>query len=171
MQKPLLTLEELDALLGGAAPTSGERVDKYYPIKVYLVLGVALMFVVRLLFQNEATSKSLYPSGNVPDFVSGYLYFRGWFALSLAGLFFYSYQNRRHLPVVCAGILAFSALSLLFDLFSIFVEQLHAPSALFTIRLAMRVAGIGLMFSCMRHANAAPRGLDKWNPLLPFRKN
>lgn len=171
LRKPIVSLEELDALLGGGRQRAcvGE-VDVYYPLKVYLLLGVVLFYVSRLIFMNEETAQSLFRFGDRPEFLAGYLYFRGWFLLLGMAVFVRSYQSGRHLALVCAALFGFSVVSLLFDLFSIYSEALDAPTTMFSIRLGLRVLGIALMYNCLLNAYAAPSGPEKWNPLLAFMK-
>lgn len=167
--KPVVTALELDALLAKPNP-GGLKVDKYFPMRLWIIVVVSALWFIRLtVFTNEA-AKELFTNPAVRDYMMPALYFRAWvlFAFVAAGI--WSYANSKYHAITFGLLLVASVFNLIFDLSIFYAERLTVQDPKTTVFILVRVILSYMLYASMRNSYRIPKGRDKWNIFLPFQK-
>lgn len=167
--KPVVTALELDALLAKPNP-GGLKVDKYFPMRLWIIVVVSALWLIRLtVFTNEA-AKELFTNPAVRDYMMPALYFRAWvlFAFVAAGI--WSYANSKYHAITFGLLLVASVFNLIFDLSIFYAERLTVQDPKTTVFILVRVILSYMLYVSMRNSYRIPKGRDKWNIFLPFQK-
>lgn len=168
-RKPLLSAEELEALMQGWGAGPHQTVDRFFPVRIVWLVVLSLAHVAWLLFDHMDLAMTLTKDGLYLQRLQTFLYFRGWFLATLVGLGFYSYLQNWYPAIVSSAILLLGCMNLLSDMFVIYAERLASPTPLFTTLLLLRVSALWLMYMNVRNASRMPARKDRLNVLLPFR--
>ena len=166
---PVVSALELDALLAKPNP-GGVKIDRFFPLRLWIIVIVSALWFIRLtIFTNEA-AKELFTNPAVRDFMLPALYFRAWvlFAFVAAGI--WSYVNSKYHAITFGLLLVASVFNLIFDLSVFYAERLTVQDAKTTLFILVRVILSWMLYVSMRNSYRMPQGIDKWNPLLPFKK-
>ncbi len=166
---PIVSAEELDALIKGWGETTGADVDRYFPMRFWAIAMIAAFYLYLTLFAAEKTALKLASDPMEIARVSSYLYFRGWFLLGAFTFATYAYAKNRYVGLVFMVSLILGISNLISDIFNIYWEQLANPPTTLTLTLLIRVLALWLCFLCVRNASRMPEPNDRFNPLLPFR--
>lgn len=168
--KPHLTVEELEALL--ASPThAGDGCDKYFPMRLWVIVLLGFFWFIRLTVFNNEVATSLFEDAAVREYMRTALYYRAWLMLACIVLGFFAYKSNKF-PAISFLIMFLISITNLVADFSIFYkDMLSNPDAQLTVIILVRLSICYLLYKSIRNAKQIPVGNDKWNPLLPFKKN
>ena len=168
--KQRVTNEELDALTSNSVNYKYISIDKWAPLRFWIVLVVMAAFAIWLLTSPVEIAGTLTKIPTEENKLSAYLYFRGWFLVCSITLGAYAYIKNWHTGLVLGGLATLSVVNTMFDIFTIFPELLAKRSPFFTAIIVIRVAVILLVLSLVMNRHRLPEGRDRLNLLLPFKK-
>lgn len=168
--RPLVSADELEALLSGTASGRASKVDVYFPLRMYFLVLVIGSWVVRLLFFTDEVSVQLTQSAEAAAKLVPYLYFRGWFLVLILCLGIYSYTHNWYPALVSGGLFLSATVNFLFDGFTVYAEALAHPSGKVTFFLLLRFLTMAVIFLQMRNAGRIPPKHERWNLLLAWKK-
>ena len=168
--KSRITNDELDALAFNSATHQPVLIDKWAPLRFWLVFGVMALFAVWLLTTPVEIAATLTSIPTEINKLSAYLYFRGWFLVCAVTLGSYAYIKDWHTGLVLGGLAALSGVNTMFDIFTIFPDLLAKRSPFFTAIIVIRIAVILLVLSLVMNRHRLPSGRARLNLLLPFKK-
>ena len=169
-EKPLVSIAELDALIGGWGSTAGQSVDKFYPLRFWYLLAIACGYAASLLFAPEFMAKTLSKEPVEIIRLSKFLYFRGWFLVVMIALGVYAYYKNWYLGIVFSIMLLLGGVNFVFDLFNVYAERLAQPTPRFTLMLLLRVAALWCVYMSIKNVSRIPAFEDRFNLLLPFKR-
>ena len=168
--KQLVTNDELDALASNSGHVPYASIDKWAPMRFWLVFVVMAVFAIWLLTTPVEIAATLTAIPSELNKLSAYLYFRGWFLVCAIALGSFAYIKEWHTGLVLGGLAALSGVNTMFDIFTIFPDLLAKRSPFFTAIIVIRVAVIILVLSLVSNRNRLPEGRDRLNLILPFKK-
>lgn len=171
-QKPLVSAAELDALImsWGENPTA-PPIDKYFPLRFWFLAPLTLFYGFWLLFFTEQVAHLMTSDPSELIRMGRFLYFRGWFLTAVFIIGVYSYLKNWYMGIVFASLFLVGCVNLVFDLFNIYAEVLSNPTPRVTLMLIARIAGLWFTFLSLKNSSRIPELKDRFNPLLPFRKD
>ena len=103
--KPLVSAVELEALIQDWGASPYLQADRFFPLRFYFLFSVVLGTAVWLLFDADAVALSLTQEPNNLRRLQNFLYFRGWFLLSLLALGNCQYSEGVNAPLEAVLIL------------------------------------------------------------------
>lgn len=168
--KPLVSAEELNALIGGWGETPDKSVDRFFPLRFWFVVFVAGVFAVRLLFIPGEMAANLYSEPAEVARLTNFLYFRGWFLLCAISVAVYAYINNWYASIMLFCVLLAGCVNLISDIFSVYADQLKTPTPALTIQLLLRVFVLWLVYISVKNMSRLPERKDRMNIFLPFKK-
>ena len=94
-RKPLVTADELNALIEDWGALPYDSVDKFYPVRFWFLFVLMFGYSAWLLFNTDAVARSLSSQPMEVERIARFLYFRGWFlsVSLLVGTYIY-YKNK-----------------------------------------------------------------------------
>jgi len=168
--RPTISADELDALLS-SPPSNNVKVDAYFPLRIWILVVAAVLWFIRLtVFTNEVAA-DLFSNPAVREFMVPALYFRAWVVIASIVILFWSYKNTKYPAIAFGFMFVASMFNLLFDISIFYAEKLSRQDLQSTFVIASRILFSYMMFVSMRNAQRIPKGNDKWNILLPFKKH
>jgi len=171
-KKPLLSTEELNALIGSWSPSSdGRQIDKFFPLRFWYLFVLTLLSGVGLLLNADGLAQNLTADPNFVERLRYMLYFRGWFIMAIIVLGGYVYIKDRFIPLYSFGFLIIALVNFFFDMVAIFPERLSSPTHLFTFSLIARILAIWCIFLNLRNCNNIPSVKNRFNIKLAFAKD
>ncbi len=167
--KPVLTAHELDALL--AKPISSEITpDTYFPIRLFIILVLSVIWFVRMTVFTQEMAAELFADPVLRNFITPALYFRAWVLFTFVAVGAWCYHNAKY-PALAFGLLFVGSLfNMMFDTTIFYSERIAQQDPLTTLFMMGRLSLTYILFVSMRNAHRIPKGSDKWNVLLPFKK-
>lgn len=169
-KKPLVSADELNALIAGWGESPDKSVDRFFPLRFWFVVFVAGVFILRLLFTPAEMAANLYSEPAEVARLTNYLYFRGWFLLCALCVAIYAYIKNWYASLIFFCILIIGTANLISDIFSVYAEQLRTPTPAFTLQLLVRIFILWLVFSSVKNMSRLPERKDRINIFLPFKK-
>ena len=169
-EKPLVSADELNALIAGWGETPDKSVDRFFPIRFWFVVFVAGIFVLRLLFTPGEMAAKLSSDPAEVARLTNYLYFRGWFLMCAVAVAFYAYIFNWYASIVFFSGLLIGSANLISDLFSVYAEQLRTPTPTLTVQLLVRILVLWLVYVSIKNMSRLPERKDRLNIFLPFRR-
>ena len=166
--KPLVSAQELEALIEGWGTSRTRRVDCYYPLRSWFLILVVGLHGLWLLFFPAQIAAQLSPDPSVADYLTGYLYVRGWYMLIILG-FILTYVRGWYVGIVFSALTLLGVVNLMLDLFSLYPYRLSEPHAQFTVLMGIRLLALACVFLNARNAGRLPERKDRLNVLL-FRR-
>ena len=167
--KPLVSAQELEALIEGWGTSKTRRVDRYYPLRSWFLILVVSIHGLWLLFFPERVASLLAIDPSIIEHLTGYLYFRGWYMLIILG-FILTYVRGWYVGIVFSALALLGVVNLMLDLFSLYPYRLSHPTAQFTVLMAIRLLGLACVFLNARNAGRLPERKDRLNLFL-FRRS
>jgi hypothetical protein len=154
---PVLTQEELDALLTPREKQALLGVDNGFRWRHIFLAVLCTGFIVRLLFFPEiAASYFDFPGPELGRKVV-YLQMRGWLILVGASVYLFSYLRDWYFPKVSLVIFAMSLSSLCLDLINIYAYTYEGTPKFVTAMILLRLAAVYLLFlSAIRSSRLPP---------------
>jgi hypothetical protein len=168
--KPLISADELEALLSGKGTERASSVDVYFPLRMYFLVFVIGSWIIRLLFFTDGVAAQLTQSAEAAAKLVPFLYFRGWFLAVILCVGIYSYHNNWYPGLVGGGFLLSSSINFLFDGFTVYAQVLGNPSIKVTLLLLLRFVAMYVLFLQFRNAGRVPPKHERWNLLLAWKK-
>lgn len=169
--KPLVSAVELEALIQDWGASPYLQADRFFPLRFYFLFSVVLGTAVWLLFDADAVALSLTQEPNNLRRLQNFLYFRGWFLLSLLALGTYAYVRNWYPAIVFSSFLLLGLTNLVFDIFTVFPERLASPTPLFTLFLLLRLCCLWVIFMSVKNASRIPPMHDRLKLALMFRRH
>lgn len=167
---PLVSAEELDALIKGWG-SAVVSTDKYFPVRFWIITAVVLFYLYITLFASETIATKMSSDPVELARLKTYLYFRGWFLLGTFCIATYAYAKGKYAGLMFGVIFLLGISNLVSDVFNVYWEKLTQPSTALTLVLMARVFVLWLVYICMRNASRLPEPGDRFNILLPLRRN
>jgi hypothetical protein len=168
-QTPLVTAEELEALIQNWAAPVKTTVDEYFPIRFWGLFAIVFFYASWLLFFPGRIAEALSAKPAEVARIGNFLYFRGWFLAIVLWISTYAYLKNWYPSIVFSGVFLVGSINFIFDFFNLYAEALAAPSARTTATLLIRVIGLWLVFLCIKNSNRLPEAKDRLNIFLPWR--
>lgn len=168
--KPHISAAELEALLSNPIKT-GDGYDKYFPMRLWLIVLFGFIWFVRLTAFNNEVATSLFDDVSVRDYMHTALYYRAWLMFACIALGFFAYKSNKFPAISFLVMFLISITNLIADLSIFYKDKLANPDFALTVIILARLFVCYLLYKSIRNANQIPLGKDKWNPFLPFNKN
>jgi len=168
--KPLVSASELDALIIGWGETPSQSVDRFFPLRFWYLFLLTGSYAVWLLFWTDAVVNHMQAGPGDATRMARFLYFRGWFLLTVLAVGAYAYFNDWYFGVVFLGIFLLSCVNFAFDLFNVYGNVIAHPTPRVTIMLLIRMVGMWMTYLCLKNASRLPEVKDRMNIMLPFRR-
>lgn len=169
--KPLVSAAELEALITGWRQTDTPSVDRFFPMRFWFLATVVLIYAVALLLYPHVIAARLTSEPLLAHQMANFLYFRGWFLTGVLSIGFYAYFRNWYPGIVFGAFTLVGGINLVFDLFTVYPERLANPDLPFTLLMLIRLLALSMVYVCMRHAGCLPDAKDRWNVLLPWKKD
>ena len=122
-----------------------------------------------LLFFPEKVAAQLAIDPSIAEYLTGYLYFRGWYMLIILG-FILTYVRGWYVGIVFSALALLGVVNLVLDLFSMYHYRLSNPTAQFTVLMGIRLLALACVFLNAINAGRLPDRKDRLNLLL-FRRS
>jgi hypothetical protein len=164
-----ITAKELDELIKDWGVSSPERVDKFFPVRFWLLALLIAIFTYRLLLNIENTAHFLSSDPLEINRLMGFLYFRGWFVLVLSTLYVYSYLKSWYYGIISFAVMLIVVVNFSFDLFSIYHDLFDKPPKQLTFLIMARLLAMFCIYLNLTHYKNLPSPRDRLNIVLPFR--
>ena len=154
---PVLTQEELNALLTPREKQALLGVDTGFRWR-HIFLGLLCVgFIIRLLFFPEIAASYFDFSGHEVGRKIVYLQMRGWLILAGVSVYCYSYIKDWHFPQVSLVMFAMSLTSLCLDLINIYAYTYEGTPKFVTAMILLRITAVYLLFlSAIRSSRLPP---------------
>ena len=151
--------------------TDNFKVDAYFPLRIWLIIVAGVFWFVRLtVFPNEIAA-DLFSNPAVREFMVPALYFRAWVVVASIIILFWCYKNSKYPAIAFCFMFVASIFNLFFDISIFYAEKLSRQDLQSTLVIASRICFSYMLFVSMRNAQCIPKGNDKWNIFLPFKKH
>lgn len=168
--KPLVSADELEALIRDWGNSSTKDIDNFYPIRILLITLMGLSHAVAMLFFPGELAKNLSANPLEIERIINYIYFRGWFLFLAVSFGLYFYFKNYYFGVALCVLLLTGFINLLSDLFNIYGEKLAEPTPMFTLIISIRFFCYFLVFLCIRNISRIPPVSDRWRISLAWKK-
>ena len=168
--KPLVSAQELEALIQGWGAVPSQSVDKFFPARFFYAFLMILIAALWLLFDSASAAKMLSPDPVNQARLQNFLYFRGWFMLSALTVGSYSYLRNWYPAIVFSAALVVGLTNLVSDIFTVYPERLANPTPFFTVFLLMRLVLLWVFYMAIKNASRMPEIKDRTNLFLPFKR-
>lgn len=171
-RKPLLSAEELDALVGSwTADTEEGKIDRMFPLRFWLLFLFMLVNGVNLLLNADGIAERLTADANFIDRLRNMLYFRGWFICLIMAFGAYVYTKDKYIALFSMVFVIVAIVNFLLDMVVIFPERLANSDVQFTFNLFLRLTAILFLFLNLRYCKSIPSLKDRFNIKLAFVKS
>ena len=168
--KPVVTLQELNDLIGDLGRRTHYQIDSFYPLRFWFLVAVAFIYAFNLLSTPVEIASRLAIEPVEITRLSKYIYFRGWFVTTVTVIATYAYLSDWYFNIVIFSMLLISSMNFIFDFFTVYYGQIGTPSDLLTAILMLRLFVLLLLFVNIKNLSRIPEKKDRMNLLLPFRK-
>lgn len=169
--KPLVSVQELEALMGGWGESLGPAsVDKFFPLRMYILLFFCLCAITVLLFFTDSVAADLSNSIEKANDFKAYIYFRGWFILVLTLVVFNAYRSGQYVAIIFGVILIIASMNFISDLFIVYADRLKNITPYFTLMLLGRLIALWFLFLGIKNVKRLPEKGQRFDILLPFRR-
>lgn len=169
--KSIVSADELEALLSGTGTERAQKVDVYFPLRMYFLVFVIGSWIIRLLFFTDGIAIQLTQSTESAVKLIPFLYFRGWFLVVILFIGIYSYHNNWYPALVGGGLFLSASVNFLFDTFTLYAEVLGISSVKVTLFLLLRFFAMYVVFLQFRNAGRLPLKQERWNLRLAWKKS
>jgi hypothetical protein len=169
-KRQLLSADELEALLARPAQTDLST-DKFFPLRLWILVAASAFWFVRLSVFTSEVAADLFSNPAVREFMVPALYFRAWIVIVSITVILWTYKNTKFPAIAFGFIFVASIFNLFFDISIFYTEKLAHQDTRTTLFIAIRIFFSYMLFVSIRNAQRIPKGNDKWNILLPFKKH
>lgn len=168
--KPIVSAAEFEALVQDWGREPYLDVDKFAPIRFWFLFALIFITAGWLLFNSNTIAQSLATDPQAVKKLQIFLYFRGWFLIVVLTIGSYAYLRNWFPSITFSIALLVSLTNLVSDIFTVYPERLANPTPFFTFLLLLRITGIWFLYLMVKNSSRFPRGRDRWNIFLPFKK-
>ena len=169
-KRQLLSADELEALLARPAQTDLST-DKFFPLRLWILVAASAFWFVRLSVFTSEVAADLFSNPAVREFMVPALYFRAWIVIFSITVILWTYKNTKFPAIAFGFIFVASIFNLFFDISIFYTEKLAHQDTRTTLFIAIPIFFSYMLFVSMRNAQRIPKGNDKWNLFLPFKKH
>ncbi len=141
-----------------AYPTAVAMPDRWIKWRMYFLLAVSTMYLIRLIFfRDVALADFDIDSGHAPA-LSAYMNWRIASSMSVIALYLFSYLRRWHFAVISWIIAGIAVVALVSDYFTVYMLTISQPPQWMTGVLALRLVVIGcLLLNALNARRLPPR--------------
>jgi len=153
--EPLLTHEELKALMAEDAPAFSET-DTWFKYRNIFLLAVVTSQVIKLLFFSHLAVGNFELGKLDLEAFEHYLVFRACFVITIAALYLLSYLKNWYFEKVSVLYVGIALTALVMDYFNAYVYLSENPLQWMTGLIALRFLAVGCLLINALHAQRAP---------------
>lgn len=168
--KPLVSLEELNALVEGWGEQKNHKIDNFFPLRFWFIVSVAFIYALNLLFTPSEMASRLAIDPSEIARLTNFLYFRGWFLVLITSIAIYTYLNNWYAGISLFCIFLIGSVNFIFDFFTVYAGQIGTPTPIMTAILMLRVSVLSLLFVSIKNLSRIPEKKDRMNIFLSFSK-
>ena len=150
-RKPLVSAEELEALIESWGENRDAKFDRFFPIRALVIGVMCLLFAYLHLFQGEWVANHLAQPGTDLAGLERLIFFKGIFALTLILIGIHSYVRNWHPGVTFSILFVVGLANFVYDLFGLYAAILHDPSPRITLVILGRLLVLWFLFVCVRN--------------------
>lgn len=165
---PIVSKEELEALISGWQEKTSREVDAYFPLRIWFLILVAFSFAVGLLLNSSYMAFFMADDPELNQRLLPFLYFRGWFIVVFLIIGIYSYLRNWRTSMMFTVMTVVACVNLVSDLYIVYPERLAEMNPGFAFLLAIRLLSIYILYLCAKNASRIPNRGDRLNLLLPL---
>ena len=136
---PLISAQELEALITCPQENGVEGIDTYFPLKIWFISLFCGVSGAGLLLKSHELASLLAKDDAMVEWLTRFLYFRGWFVCMMVAVGAYVYIKDKYIPLYSLVLLIISIVNFLFDMVVIFPERFGNPTVIFTVSLLFRL--------------------------------
>lgn len=168
--KQLVTLQELNSLIGDLGKRYPHQIDNFFPLRFWFLITVAFTYAFNLLLTPGEIASRLAVEPIEIARLTKYVYFRGWFIIVITVIASYTYLNDWYFNIVIFCMFMIASMNFIFDFFTVYYVQIGTPTNLLTAIIMVRLSVVLVIFVGIRNLSRIPEKKDRMNILLPFRK-
>lgn len=169
-EKPLVSAAELDALIQGWGASPHLPVDKFFPLRFWYLTVLVCTYCMWLLFWTDSAVQRMTIDPGEAVRMGRFLYFRGWFLLTVLAIGLYAYLRNWYPAMVFGALFLMGCVNFVFDMFNVYAEVISRPTPRLTLMLIFRLLGLWFVYLSVKNASRLPDVKDRLNILLMFRK-
>jgi hypothetical protein len=168
--QPLVSAQELEALIEGWGREPPAPVDRFFPMRVAVICVLSFLFVYSHLFETDWVARHLISDPLRLSSFKTLIVVKGLVGLLMLLLGLHAYLRNWH-PGICFSLLFILALfGFVFDLFGIYSEIIGNPTPRFTMVILLRFFVIWFLFDSVRNSGRIPEYPDRLNIFLFLKK-
>lgn len=153
--QPLITIEELSALMREDAPTVTTP-DKWFKYRNLFLLVVVISQVVKLLFFSHLTNGNFELGMLDAQAFKRYLVFRACFIIAISAFYLFSYLKNWYFEKVSLLYVGIAITALVMDYFNAYVYLSENPAQWITGLIALRILAVCCLLINALQASRAP---------------
>jgi len=153
--QPLVTDEELNALMGEDAPVASNT-DVWFKYRNLFLLVVVISQVIKLLFFSHLAIGNFELGKLDPLAFEHYLVFRASFVIAISSFYLLSYLRDWYFEKVSLLYVGIAITALVMDYFNAYVYLSENPMQWMTGLIALRFLAVGCLFMNAMRAKQAP---------------
>ena len=153
--QPLITDEELDALMGQAMPANSDT-DVWFKYRNLFLLAVVISQVIKLLFFSHLAIGNFELGTLDPQAFERYLVFRACFVIAISAFYLFSYLKNWYFEKVSLLYVGIAITALVMDYFNAYVYLSESPAQWMTGLIALRFIAVFCLLMNARNAQRAP---------------
>jgi hypothetical protein len=165
-----ISAAELEALIQGWGSNSEKSVDRFFPLRFWYIISLALFYSMWLLFANESAVQRMTTDAGDAVRMGHFLYFRGWFILGIVALGFFAYLKNWYPAIVFSCLFLMACMNFVFDLFNVYAAAISQPTPQLTLMILARFVVIWFLYLSVKNSSRPPDLKDRLNLLLFSRK-
>ena len=169
--KPLVTLQELNNLIGELGRRTHHQIDNFFPLRFWFLISVAFIYAFYLLLTPAEIASRLAIEPVEIARLTKYIYFRGWFIIIITVIATYTYLSDWYFNIVIFCMFLIGSMNFVFDFFTVYYGQIGTPTNLLTAIIMLRLTVMLVVFVSIKNLSRIPEKKDRLNLLLPFRKS
>jgi hypothetical protein len=171
-ETPLVSPAELEALIHGwGSGVNPQNEDKFFALRFWFVAVVSVFYIFSLLSFPGAIAKTLSSHQVEIDRITHFLYFRGWFLAVVTSFVIYCYIRNWYLGIVLSAVVLLACVNFVFDLFTIYGENLIDPGPRLTAVLILRIVCIVMLSISIKNLSRLPVGKNRWSVFSSLKKH
>ena len=148
-----------------------EGIDTYFPLKIWFISLFCGVSGAGLLLKSHELASLLAKDDAMVEWLTRFLYFRGWFVLSSMSVGLYAYIKNWHPSLVFSVLVSVGAVNLVSDLFMVYPEHLNHSTPMLAISLLIRTIALACLVHCAKNADRIPATADRLNILLHLKNH
>ena len=155
VDQPLVTDEELNALMGEDAPAASNT-DAWFKYRNLFLLVVVISQVIKLMFFSHLAIGNFELGKLDPEAFEHYLVFRACFVIAISAFYLFSYLKDWHFEKMSLLYVGIAVTALVMDYFNAYVYLSENPMQWITGLIALRFLAVGCLLMNALNAKRAP---------------